>query len=136
MCPPLKFLQFSSIYFAVVIEVIHMCLWDTEVCHLSEIYVVECCKDGNHIAVARKNSFMILSSYLKETCRMALLFQFCSEGDSSKGDSEGTDINGNGHAFFFLVYHEFLSCSSFPAIIMIHAHSHASPGSVRLCIYV
>jgi hypothetical protein len=131
MCPPLKCLHFSSIYFSVVIEVIHMCLCDTEVFHLPEIYVVDCCKDENHIVVARNNSFRILSSYLKKTCHMALLFQF-----SSEGDSEGTDINGNGHAFFFLVYHEFLSCSSFPAIIMIHAHSHACPDSVRLRIYV
>jgi hypothetical protein len=89
-----------------------MCLCYTEVCHLSEIYVVDCCKDGNHIAVARKNSLGILSSYLKETCRMALLFQFCPESDS-----EGTNINGNGHAFFFLVYHEFLSCYSFPCAL-------------------
>lgn len=54
--------------FSVVIEVTHQCLGYTEVCHLSEIYVVDCCKDANHITVARKNLLRILSSDLKETC--------------------------------------------------------------------
>ncbi|VAH42038.1 unnamed protein product [Triticum turgidum subsp. durum] len=48
---------------------------------------VDCCKDGNHIAVARKNSLRILSPDLKETCCMALLFQLWPDSDS-----EGTDI--------------------------------------------
>ncbi|KAM0909288.1 hypothetical protein ACQ4PT_014907 [Festuca glaucescens] len=54
---------------------------------MENVDAVDCCKDGNHIAVARKNSLRILSSDLKETCCMALLFQLCSESDS-----EGTDI--------------------------------------------
>ncbi|VAH94000.1 unnamed protein product [Triticum turgidum subsp. durum] len=71
--------------FSVVIEVTHQCLGYTEVCHLSEIYAVDCCKDTNHITVARENS--ILSSGLKERCCMALLFQLCPGSDL-----EGTDI--------------------------------------------
>ncbi|CAM0907578.1 unnamed protein product [Alopecurus aequalis] len=54
---------------------------------MENVDAVDCCKDGNHIAVARKNSLRILSSDFKETCCMALLFQLWSESDS-----EGTDI--------------------------------------------
>ncbi|XP_044964279.1 nuclear pore complex protein NUP214 isoform X1 [Hordeum vulgare subsp. vulgare] len=54
---------------------------------MENVDAVDCCKDGNHIAVARKNSLRILSSDLKETCCMALLFQLWPGSDS-----EGTDI--------------------------------------------
>ena len=85
--------------FSVEIEVTHQCLGYTEVCHLSEIYVVDRCKDANHITVARKNPLRILSSGLKERCCMALLFQLCPGSDS-----EGTDIKGNESPFWFLVF--------------------------------
>ncbi|VAH42037.1 unnamed protein product [Triticum turgidum subsp. durum] len=54
---------------------------------MENVDAVDCCKDGNHIAVARKNSLRILSPDLKETCCMALLFQLWPDSDS-----EGTDI--------------------------------------------
>ncbi|XP_037482029.1 uncharacterized protein LOC119360535 [Triticum dicoccoides] len=54
---------------------------------MENVDAVDCSKDGNHIAVARKNSLRILSPDLKETCCMALLFQLWPDSDS-----EGTDI--------------------------------------------
>uniref|UniRef100_A0A453AKQ6 DUF6598 domain-containing protein n=1 Tax=Aegilops tauschii subsp. strangulata TaxID=200361 RepID=A0A453AKQ6_AEGTS len=54
---------------------------------LKDVDAVDCSKDGNHIAVARKNSLRILTPDLKETCCMALLFQLWPDSDS-----EGTDI--------------------------------------------
>ena len=54
------------------------------------MFIVDCCKDANHITVARKNSLRILSSGLKERCCMALLFQLCPDSDS-----EGTGIEGS-----------------------------------------
>uniref|UniRef100_A0ACD5YZT8 Uncharacterized protein n=1 Tax=Avena sativa TaxID=4498 RepID=A0ACD5YZT8_AVESA len=54
---------------------------------MENVDAVDCCKDGNHIAVVRENSLRILSSDLKETCCMVLLFQLWSESDS-----EGTVI--------------------------------------------
>ncbi|XP_020150868.1 uncharacterized protein [Aegilops tauschii subsp. strangulata] len=54
---------------------------------MENVDAVDCSKDGNHIAVARKNSLRILLPDLKETCCMALLFQLWPDSDS-----EGTDI--------------------------------------------
>ncbi|XP_037475647.1 nuclear pore complex protein NUP214-like isoform X2 [Triticum dicoccoides] len=54
---------------------------------MENVDAVDCSKDGNHIAVARKNSLRILSPDLMETCCMALLFQLWPDSDS-----EGTDI--------------------------------------------
>nr|AWA44593.1 hypothetical protein SO77L24_000003 [Saccharum officinarum] len=67
----------------------HHCLGSqTEVSYLFEMYIVDCCKEGNHIAVARGNKLTILSPDFKETSSMSLLFQLWSD----ESDSEGTTI--------------------------------------------
>ncbi|XP_024313585.1 nuclear pore complex protein NUP214 isoform X2 [Brachypodium distachyon] len=55
---------------------------------MESVDAVDCCKDGNHIVVARENSLRILSSDLKETCCMTLLFQLWPDDT----DPEDTDI--------------------------------------------
>ncbi|XP_062187110.1 nuclear pore complex protein NUP214 isoform X2 [Phragmites australis] len=55
---------------------------------MENVDAVDCCKEGNHIAVARENKLTILSSDFKETCCMSLLFQLWSD----ESDSEGTTI--------------------------------------------
>ena len=64
------------------------------------MYIVDCCKERNHIAVARENKLTILSSEFKETCCMSLLFQLWSD----ESDSEGTTIKGNHTPFSCVVY--------------------------------
>jgi len=55
---------------------------------MENVDAVDCCKEGNHIAVARGNKLTILSPDFKETCSMSLLFQLWSD----ESDSEGTTI--------------------------------------------
>ncbi|XP_066391516.1 nuclear pore complex protein NUP214-like [Miscanthus floridulus] len=55
---------------------------------MENVDAVDCCKEGNHIAVARGNKLTILSPDFKETCSMSLLFQLWSD----ESDSEGTAI--------------------------------------------
>jgi len=55
---------------------------------MGNVDAVDCCKEGNHIAIARENKLTILSSDFKETCCMSLLFQLWSD----ESDSEGTTI--------------------------------------------
>ena len=64
------------------------------------MYIVDCCKERNHIAVARENKLTILSSDFKETCCMSLLFQLWSD----ESDSEGNTIKGNHTPFSRVVY--------------------------------
>ena len=68
------------------------------------MYIVDCCKEGNLIAVARGNKLTILSPDFKETCSMSLLFQLWSD----ESDSEGTTIKGNHTPFSSVVYNSIL----------------------------
>uniref|UniRef100_A0A804QK28 Nuclear pore complex protein NUP214 n=1 Tax=Zea mays TaxID=4577 RepID=A0A804QK28_MAIZE len=66
--------------------------------HASAAYIVlsnvDCCKEGNHIAVARGNKLTILSPDFTETCSMSLLFQLWSDGSDSKGTTIKVDSIG------------------------------------------
>ncbi|OQU92991.1 hypothetical protein SORBI_3001G454401 [Sorghum bicolor] len=55
---------------------------------MENVDAVDCCKEGNHIAVARGNKLTILSPDFRETSSMSLLFQLWSD----ESDSEGTTI--------------------------------------------
>ncbi|KAL6896847.1 hypothetical protein ACP4OV_007419 [Aristida adscensionis] len=58
---------------------------------MENVDAVDCCKEGTHIAVARKKKLTILSSDFTETCCISLLFQSWSAGSDSEGDTIKVD---------------------------------------------
>ncbi|CAN6219986.1 unnamed protein product [Urochloa humidicola] len=59
---------------------------------MENVDAVDCCEEGNHIAVARENKLTILSSDFKETCCMSLSFQLWSD----ESDSETIKVDSIG----------------------------------------
>ncbi|XP_040382440.1 nuclear pore complex protein NUP214 [Oryza brachyantha] len=61
---------------------------------IENVDAVDCCKEGTHIVLSKKNVLNILSSDLKEMCCMSLLFQLWSDDNDSEDASIKVDSIG------------------------------------------
>ncbi|KAF0907579.1 hypothetical protein E2562_018386 [Oryza meyeriana var. granulata] len=61
---------------------------------MENVDAVDCCKEGTHIVLSKKNMLNILSSDFKEICCMTLLFQLWSDDSDSDDASIKVDSIG------------------------------------------
>nr|BAC79599.1 hypothetical protein [Oryza sativa Japonica Group]BAD30983.1 hypothetical protein [Oryza sativa Japonica Group] len=61
---------------------------------MENVDAVDCCKEGTHIVLSKKNTLNILSSDFKEICCMPLLFQLWSDDSDSDDASIKVDSIG------------------------------------------